>query len=129
MKRILIPIYICSLIGAQDEVTAETQTDTTFVETTIVDTTIVEESVDTAKVKKASDRDYSLEYGYKGYQWGSKILTLPILENMSAAQPSSDNRSITMSGKLGIDSVKIFLCTAIAVFGNQKLIFNWKMMI
>ncbi|MFQ6678246.1 MAG: hypothetical protein ACE5D0_07990 [Fidelibacterota bacterium] len=116
MKRILMPTFICSLIIAQGEVAVETPLDTT-----IVDSTFIADSVDTSK---RTNSDFSLEYGYKGYQWGSNISNIPTLENMSIAQPDADNRTVTMSGWLGTDSVRIWFVYSDSGFWKSEIDFQ-----
>lgn len=114
MKRILIPIFICSIIVAQEDEVSEAPEDTT----------IMEGSIDTSEVEPVIDIDFSLEFGYKGYQWGSKILDLPQLQNMSVAQLGSDNKSVSMLGMLGLDSVEVIFVYSDSGFWKSEINFQ-----
>lgn len=120
MKRILIPIIICSFIVAQEEEIPDAP----------VDTTLMEGSIDTSKVESVLDIvdtvdiDFSLEFGYKGYAWGTKISDLPQLQNMSAPQPGSENRTVSMSGILGLDSVEIIFVYSDSGFWKSEIDFQ-----
>ncbi|MCH7612326.1 MAG: hypothetical protein IIB45_03085 [Candidatus Marinimicrobia bacterium] len=114
MKRILIPIFICSIIVAQEDEISDAP----------VDTTLMEVSIDTSELEPVLDIDFSLEFGYKGYQWGSKIFDLPQLQNMSVAQPGSDNKSVSMSGMLGLDSVEVIFVYSDSGFWKSEIDFQ-----
>lgn len=82
MKQKLLPFFILSFIFPQEE--------------SAIDTSAIDQTVDT---------NISLDFGYKGYQWGSQITSLPVLENFSDAQVSPDNQSALLLGILGLDTV------------------------
>ncbi len=143
MNRILIPIIIFSFIIAQEEEISEAPVDTTLVDETIdtsevqlafpggandtseVELEVMEGSSDVSEVNLAlEDIDFSLEFGYKGYQWGSNISNLPRLQNMSGAEPGSDSKSMLMFGMLGLDSTRVTFVYSDSGFWKSEIDFQ-----
>ena len=102
MKRIILSLYIFSILIAQNEV-AENAADTT---NTVVDTTGLNEQ-SSINIDEDMNLDLGLDFGYKGYKWGSSISTLPGLDNFTDAQTSADQKSAKLFGALGLDTVVV----------------------
>jgi len=64
----------------------------------VVNTTDIDESIGASN---------GLDFGYKGYQWGTSISSLPELDNFSDAQVNSDQKSASIAGLLGLDTVVV----------------------
>ena len=64
----------------------------------VVITTDIDESIGASN---------GLDFGYKGYQWGTSISSLPELDNFSDAQVNSDQKSASIAGLLGLDTVVV----------------------
>ena len=95
MKRIILSLYIFSILIAQNEI----------VENAIDTTALNEQS--SINIDEDMNLDLGLDFGYKGYKWGSSISTLPGLDNFTDAQTSADQKSVKLVGVLGLDSVVV----------------------
>lgn len=102
MKRIILSLYIFSILIAQNEI-AENATDTT---NTVVDTTALNEE-SSININEDMNLNLGLDFGYKGFKWGSSISILPKLDNFADAQANSDQKSVKLVGVLGLDSVVV----------------------
>ena len=95
MKRIILSLYIFSILIAQNEIVENA-----------VDTTALNEQ-SSINIDEDMKTDLGLDFGYKGYKWGSSISTLPGLDNFTDAQTSVDQKSVKLVGVLGLDSVVV----------------------
>lgn len=95
MKRIILSLYIFSILIAQNEI----------VENAIDTTALNEQS--SINIDEDMNLDLGLDFGYKGYKWGNSISTLPGLDNFTDAQTSVDQKSVKLVGVLGLDSVVV----------------------
>lgn len=95
MKRIILSLYIFSILIAQNEIVENA-----------VDTTALNEQ-SSINIDEDMNLDLGLDFGYKGYKWGSSISTLPGLDNFTDAQTSVDQKSVKLVGVLGLDSVVV----------------------
>ncbi len=95
MKRIILSLYIFSILIAQNEIVENA-----------VDTTALNEQ-SSINIDEDMNLDLGLDFGYKGYKWGSSISTLPGLDNFTDAQTSADQKSVKLVGVLGLDSVVV----------------------
>jgi len=62
-----------------------------------------------------------LDFGYKGYQWGTSISSLPELDNFSDAQVNSDQKSASIAGLLGLDTVVVNYIYSDGVFWKVEI--------
>ena len=95
MKRIILSLYIFSILIAQNEIVENA-----------VDTTALNEQ-SSINIDEDMNLDLGLDFGYKGYKWGNSFSTLPGLDNFTDAQTSADQKSVKLVGVLGLDSVVV----------------------
>ncbi len=107
MMRILIPFIITTLIYAQDfETPAMASSDSSIV-IAKDDSAMSSSNADTLLADSTVNLNLGLEYGYKGYPWGSDLYSLPVLPSMSSFIMDSTTGTAQMTGKLGLDSVNV----------------------
>ena len=78
----------------------------------VVNTTDIDESIGASN---------GLDFGYKGYQWGTSISSLPELDNFSDAQVNSDQKSASIAGLLGLDTVVVNYIYSDGVFWKVEI--------
>ena len=76
----------------------------------VVITTDIDESIGASN---------GLDFGYKGYQWGTPIASLPELDNFSDVQVTSDEKSASIAGLLGLDTVVVNYIYSNGVFWRR----------
>ena len=99
MKKIhlfLLLMVVGCVINAQQNIGDSVQ-NTTYGDS-VQNTTYFDESIGASN---------GLDFGYKGYQWGTAIASLPELDNFSDAQVNSDQKSTSLAGLLGLDTVVV----------------------
>ena len=78
----------------------------------VLNTTDIDESIGASN---------GLVFGYKGYQWGTPIAILPELDNFSEAQVNSNQKSASIAGQLGLDTVVVNYIYSDGVFWKVEI--------
>ncbi len=111
----LIILIIPLALATSQEVKGTSPTGTTVVEIDEATSAVKEGIPDTLALQPEI---MGLDYGYKGFIWGSPKGTIPQMPYMNSYELNSDSSSIIFSGNLGPDEV-----TMEYVFGDSGL---WK---
>ena len=78
----------------------------------VLNTTDIDESIGASN---------GLVFGYKGYQCGTPIAILPELDNFSEAQVNSNQKSASIAGQLGLDTVVVNYIYSDGVFWKVEI--------
>ena len=123
MKNILLIsfLFTCSVSLFSQGINSISPVDTVFVEEIDSDSTFIETvnaRIDDPISMLTPPEIMGLDYGFKGFIWGSPKGTIPQVSYMDSSEFSSDSSFITLFGSLGPDTVSMDY-----IFGESGL---WK---
>jgi len=122
----LLWMSLATILAAQDIDTSLVQTDTTQALTvSSFDTTAVavQDTLPPDSVVAVAP-PMELDYGYKGYAWGTFPDVAPRWEQMDTLYYAADSSRIITHGKLGKDEVDIIYCFADSGFWKVEIDFK-----